>query len=160
MRYAIPLVVGAATIALAGCSAQSATTSVPSATPEISKQQSRALADGSVTWDEYKAGFDAYRSCLAKAGFTLLKPKRSDYLMDFGVPATAVESGDDARCYDYHWAQVDGDWQVAHDDVSETARWLAHCLQSKGITPMEKKADNEELIKSNGIDLAECPVFG
>ncbi|SEA42197.1 hypothetical protein SAMN04515680_0304 [Leifsonia sp. 21MFCrub1.1] len=79
--------------------------------------------------------------------------------MDFGVPAAAVDSGDDARCYDHYWGQVDGKWQVAHDDVSETAQWLANCLRSNGITPKEKKADNEELIKANGIDLKDCPVL-
>ena len=130
-----------------------------SASPSIWKKQAAALADDKVTWDEYKEGFDAYRSCLEKAGFTLFQPKRKEYLMDFGVPGAAVDSGDDARCYDYYWAQVDGKWQVAHDDVSYTARWLANCLRSKGITPKEKKADNADLLKANGIELTDCPTL-
>ncbi|WP_089907482.1 hypothetical protein [Leifsonia sp. 21MFCrub1.1] len=145
-------------VAMSGCAGTSSG-SAPTPPASIWKEQAAALADGAITWDEYKAGFDAYRSCLERAGFTLYQPKRKDYLMDFGVPAAAVDSGDDARCYDHYWGQVDGKWQVAHDDVSETAQWLANCLRSNGITPKEKKADNEELIKANGIDLKDCPVL-
>ncbi|SEA42266.1 hypothetical protein [Leifsonia sp. 21MFCrub1.1] len=146
----------ATALSLAGCSA---TAPAASAGPSISPQQAAALADGEVTWDEYEAGYNAFEACMADRGYPIVDKRRNGYLIEGGIPGAAVNAGIDAECYDYYWGQVDGNWQVAHDDVSYTARWLANCLRSKGITPKEKKADNADLLKANGIELTDCPTL-
>lgn len=149
----------AALFALSGCAAGPSASTAPSVASSISPQQAAALADGTVTWDEYEAGYNAFEACMADRGYPIVDKRRNGYLIEGGIPGAAVDAGVDAECYDYYWAQVDGKWQVAHDDVSYTARWLANCLRSKGITPKEKKADNADLLKANGIELTDCPTL-
>ncbi|MFC4243569.1 hypothetical protein ACFOYW_09300 [Gryllotalpicola reticulitermitis] len=127
----------------------------------ISQQQRSALRDGIVTWDEYKTGFDAYQACLAKAGYRLATPHVDEYqLMDFGIPDAAVRSGVDKKCYQFHWAQLDGAWQMAHQDSSESAKIIAACLEARGVTPAEKYSDNVNLMQKHNIDVSQCPPGG
>lgn len=159
-RVATASIAALAVIALSACGVGTGSEGIPSPSSAISSQQSAALADGEVTWDEYETGFDAYRSCLAKAGYELVDPTRSGDVMDFRVPGGAVDSGADDHCYQYFWGQVDRAWQIAHEDTSETAKWIAACLQSKGVSPQPTKAENEELLRSHGIALSECAEDG
>lgn len=143
---------------LAGCTDAATQATTASRTDSaISSEQRQALADGKVTWDEYKAGFDAYEACLRKAGYELQSPHVDEYRrMDFGVPAAAVDSGDDEKCYRYHYSGVDDAWQIAHLDESETAQNVKSCLRSAGITPKNRYADNVALLEEHGLDASQC----
>jgi len=145
---------------LVGCSGPAAVSAHSTDEPSISRQQKEALKGGVITWDEYQTAFKAYQACLSKKGFQLVDPHFKNDLMDFGVPAAAVDSGADDKCYSYNWAQVDQAWQIAHEDTSESAQIVANCLRAKGITPVEKYTDNLELLKHNGIDVGDCPTVG
>ncbi|MGO4536735.1 hypothetical protein [Leifsonia sp. 2MCAF36] len=145
---------------LIGCSGPASEPAHSAIEQSISGQQRDALKDGRITWDEYQSAFKAYAACLTKKGYELVNPQVKDDLMDFGVPGAAVESGADETCYAYNWGQVDGVWQIDHEDTSESAQIVAHCLQVNGYTPAEKYQDNLELLKTHGIDIADCPVNG
>lgn len=148
-------------MALSGCQAASPAPT-PSATGSAaSDQQREALADGKVTWDEYKAGFDAYRGCLEKAGYELVSPHVDEFrLMDFGVPDAAVQSGVDDKCYRLHYSGVDDAWQIAHLDESETAQTVKSCLSAAGISPKKRYSDNLDLLEEHGIDVEKCSAEG
>lgn len=76
--------------------------------PEPSAQQSAALADGVVTDDEYRAGWDRYAACLLDAGFDIGRsPGNSP-----GVPVEAADSGVDMTCYVSEFEQLDMAWQL------------------------------------------------
>jgi hypothetical protein len=145
---------------LVGCSGPASQPARSAIEPSISIQQKDALKDGQITWDEYQSGFKAYDACLTKKGYQLVNPHVKGDLMDFGVPGAAVDSGADDECYQFNWAQVDGAWQIDHEDTSESAQIIANCLQANGFTPVEKYADNLALLNKHGIDIADCPVNG
>lgn len=146
---------------LSGCAGVSATKPTPSPTVAQSKQQRAAVSDGVVTLDEYRAGFDRYQACLARAGFELVDPHLDEHdLMDSGVPDAAVRSGVDEKCYRYNWEAVDTLWQIAHEDSSESAQIVRACLESKGVDPRDAYADNLDLMQELGIDITECGAVG
>ena len=151
---ALTSAVAAATIS--GCSGAAETPSHSASEAAISQQQTDALKDGDVSWDEYQTAFKAYQACLREAGFTLSDPRVVDDLMDFGIPGVAVDSGADDKCYQFNWSRVDDAWQIAHEDTSPSAKLVSACLQAKGITPRTKYRDNVELLKQSGIDVSEC----
>ena len=76
---------------LAGCSADPPTSAPINSSS--SDKQTGALSDGSVSSDEYQAGFRRYQQCLADAGYELLLGDESGYLVDYSVPDAAVSSG-------------------------------------------------------------------
>lgn len=156
----VALVAGCVVGSLLGCSGSAGSPTRSAVQPAISSQQKEALADGAVNWDEYQVSFQAYQACLSRKGYELVNPTVKGELMDFGVPAAAVDSGADDECYQYNWAQVDQVWQIAHEDTSESAQIVANCLRSKGITPKAEYTANLELLRDHGIDLADCPVNG
>ncbi|QSB23251.1 hypothetical protein [Curtobacterium sp. 24E2] len=142
---------------LCSCSGTAPEPSRSQSAAAISQQQRTALDDGAVTWDEYKSGFDAYQACLSEAGYQLMDPQVDEFqLMDFGIPDAAVQSGTEKKCYQLYWAQLDGAWQAAHEDSSESAEIIKACLESNGVTPAGKYTDNVKLMQKHNVDLSQC----
>jgi hypothetical protein len=88
---------------------------VPRVHPELSADQQAALADGEVTRDEYRAGFERYRTCLEGEGYSLVGVDTSNTIFNFGVPGPAVDSGVDAQCYEAEFRELDMAWQISNE---------------------------------------------
>lgn len=92
---------------------------VGASTPEwMSDDQATAVADGVISSDEYESGFSRYRSCLEAEGYALVLDGKKNQSYQFGIPAEAVDSGVDARCYEHEFREIDIIWQLAHQDTS------------------------------------------
>ncbi len=78
--------------------------------------QRRAVEDDRVTRVEYDAGFDGYRRCLAEQGFVLGSVDRLGSVIQYVVPAEAVDAGADGSCYRRHFRVLDMVWQGTHAD--------------------------------------------
>lgn len=81
----------------------------------MSTAQDDALADEIVTEDEYRAGFARYEACLAEAGYALHAVDETSKVIEFSIPAEAVSTGDDERCYSSEFARLDVLWQISQE---------------------------------------------
>lgn len=148
----------AATLAFAGCASDSSGSSASSETEDLlmSDAQRSALSDNEVTRDEYDAGFRRYQSCMTAAGYALVNVTEEYEVITFGVPAPAVESGDDDQCYTQEFSQVDTMWQLSVEDRGKVARLLAACLSDRGLDSSGTKLEKEERLQAAGVSLEEC----
>jgi hypothetical protein len=129
---------------------------------EMSAEQTAALADGVVEFAEYEEGFRRYRACLEAAGYELGSGPDGEEIgtmvdthLEFSVPDAAVQSGEDERCYQSEYFQLDMNWQIAHADESlQTEHWRS-CLTENGIAPAETSEEIWDQIVKAGLD-AEC----
>jgi hypothetical protein len=137
---------------------EGATTSPPETKGSISPQQREALKDGVVSWDEYEAGFTAYRTCLGKHGYKMLDPHVEGDLFEFSVPLDADDSNVDQKCYSYTWSRVDDEWQLAHEDTSPSAQVVKNCLLQLGRTPSSSFQSNVRLLQESGMRVEDCPT--
>jgi hypothetical protein len=122
----------------------------------VSAEQQAAVADGTVTLDEYEKGFRRYSACLELAGFALIDVATLYQVITYGTPAAAVESGDDKRCYDGEFAQIDSTWQVGVEDQSEVAGILGRCLASRGMESSGTQKEKLDRLDKNGITVETC----
>ncbi len=129
-----------------------------------SAEQVAAMADETVTYDEYKAAFTRYVSCVSKAGFTITVKGETDQIVDAEIPDEAVKDGADSRCYTREFRQVDMWWQLYRQAVKQAPQ-VAACLQARGITPEELPAGatiNQQFnawtaqLEKSGSELDEC----
>lgn len=143
---------------LVGCapSADGGVAGPVAANTQRSAEQEAALADGDVTLDEYRAGFRRFQACLEAEGYALADVVVGDVLVDYGVPATAVDAGVDERCYVEEYELVDTEWQVKNEDTSYTAEVAAQCLVDHGVAPAETLAEKWEQLEAAGVDFADC----
>lgn len=84
----------------------------PAAVPETSPEQQAALEDGTVTEDEYRAGFVRYSACMLDAGYPLSGVDESGPVIGYSNDADAVTSGVEGTCYAREFAQLDMGWQI------------------------------------------------
>jgi hypothetical protein len=149
----------ATTVLLAACS--SAETS-PSPTPTItaaapmSAAQKAAVADGKVTYAEYQAGFRRYVACEAKAGYIVSSSGQLNEVYQYLVPAPAVKSGVDARCYASEFKEIDTIWQLSRADTSPQAAAYRVCLIKAGITPAKTETEMYFQLRKAKIDPTKC----
>ncbi len=85
--------------------------SAPAVAPAPSAQQSAAIADGSVTEEEYRAGFDRYVRCVADGGHSVDVHDATGTVIWYGNSGASVQSGVEGRCYASEFALVDTAWQ-------------------------------------------------
>ena len=83
--------------------------------PEPSQAQAEAMADGQVTEDEYRAGFNRYSECMTEAGYPLAFVDTTGTVIGYSNPSEAVTSGEEGRCYALEFGQIDPAWQVANE---------------------------------------------
>lgn len=144
-----------ACLLLSGC-ASTASPAPNDGAKVISAEQEAELADGVVTYDEYHAAFERFRACLTDAGFELmLLPEQYD-IIQYGVPVAASDAGVDIPCYVREYQSVDGEWQTAHQDTSETAEIYRNCLVANGITPKETFLEMVAQLDEEGIARDSC----
>ena len=127
------------------------------ATP--SPGQRAALADGRVTGAEYRTGFAAYRSCMADRGHDLGGVIDTRLRITYTVPDAAVESGDDALCYDRHWVGLDSAWQSAHQDEITARQALTRvnaCLVLAGAEVARTPEEIPDRLRDAGLTQKDC----
>ncbi|WP_146079438.1 MULTISPECIES: hypothetical protein [unclassified Rathayibacter] len=84
----------------------------PAEDPEPSAALTEALADGVVTESEYRDGFARYRACMEDAGLKLFRVDESGPIISYSNLTDNIDSGDEKRCYDGEFGQLDAEWQV------------------------------------------------
>ena len=114
------------------------------------------MADGVVTSEEYQTAFRAYSACLTAAGYDLRVEDSNGYLVDYGIPDAAVQSGVNDECYGSEFQQVDVTWQLANEDRSATSELLRTCLTERGITPGETAEELYTQLQEAGLAVEEC----
>lgn len=114
------------------------------------------MQDGIVNQDEYEAGFRRYVDCLAEAGFAILDNGVEYDLHQFGVPAEAVSSGDDERCYLMEFQLIDIEWQIEHEDSSRASRRIADCLTAVGVVPKKSADELHTQLAEAGLTYEQC----
>jgi hypothetical protein len=130
---------------------------------EPSAAQQAALADGVVTREEYRAGFDRYVACMTDLGFPVSLSGTDLEVISYAIPGDAGSSGAANRCYEAEFQLVDIEWQLAHPQRSEEqmaafmdlevsrAEYLAgfdrfvECLAPLGLTVSGYDRDDEVL---------------
>jgi hypothetical protein len=164
---AMAIAVGAAgmlILALAGCSSESSqmqSTVQGPAGPSVkmSKAQTADLADGKVTFDEYKAAMRRYVACDAKAGYTVqVGPLDDNDQYQMAIPNAARQSGVDDKCDQQEYFLVSSKWQIAHEDTSQLAIATGKCIAAKGYTPAKTWDERYSQAVKLGIDPAKCEV--
>ncbi len=87
--------------------------SAPPITPESSRAQLDALADGEVTREEYLAGLDRYIACMEESGWSVDVGDRETEVIDYSIEAIA--GADDLRCYAAEFVELDMAWQISRE---------------------------------------------
>lgn len=139
---------------LVGCAGPAATGTV--APEPTTSDQATAIADGIVSVDEYESGFARYRACLEGQGYLLVIGGKENQSYQFGIPAAAVDSGADAKCYHGEFQQIDVLWQMAHQDTSAGTEAMRNCLRAVGIEPEAKTEEVERQLLEAGIPPQDC----
>lgn len=82
--------------------------------PEPSALQDASLADGVVTREEYRAGYERFAACMDEAGFPLAFVDTSETVIQYSTTQEAESDGASPRCYTREFEEVDISWQIAN----------------------------------------------
>jgi hypothetical protein len=127
--------------------------------PDASAEQVRAISDGIVTEDEYRAAFERYRACMSDAGVELHMLPEQDGRIDFGIPESGLATSD--ICYELEFFEVDLEWQTRKDPATEEIReYWRTCVEELGLEPAPTSHRMMLRIRDAGIDLQRCREFG
>jgi len=154
-------VVGLMALCVVGPTAcsDSAPPSLATATPSVegmSEQQTSALADGTVSYDEYHESFRRYAACLSEAGYTVLDQGEEYDLIMAGIPEDAVLDGTDETCNLREFDAVSTQWQFDHQDTSREAALAKACLEEHGLPVPDKLTERLDALSQNNIAIEEC----
>lgn len=122
--------------------------------PAQSQAQLDALADGTVTAEEYDAGFERFASCMAEAGHPLVFIDKSRTVYNYSLTDESVSTGTDVQCYDAEFKDIDIAWQIANEDASESTEILRDCLREHRIEPAYPTEEVVRQLDEAGIDVA------
>ena len=78
-----------------------------------------AIADGTVTRDEYLAAFNQYLGCMSAAGYPIIGYGESGPLVQYSLDDNQVSSGADHRCYATQFLAVDELWQTEDGEIHQ-----------------------------------------
>lgn len=151
------LVVGGA--GLSGCASTSALAAQDDRSPKIADSfasQGDALADDVISHAEYQAAFEKYRGCMALSGYPVTVLGDEGTIIDMRVPAEAVESGVDGRCYRTEFMAVNEAWQLANQDQLADHAQLGDCLSERGLPVPETREEKVDALLVAGVDLGSC----
>lgn len=161
-KLAVALLTIAVVISVSACStgrvktaAEQQGITIP-ASAKISTAQQAELAHDPVTYDDYKAAFRRFSSCLAAKGYTIMGNGNSNEVIQYGVPAAAVDSGLMDKCYSYQFQWIDSIWQASRADTSNQAKAYAMCLTAEGTTPKKTESEKYDQLKKANIDPYMC----
>ena len=124
--------------------------------PEPSAAQNAALSDGVVTETEYRDGFARYDGCMINAGSPLVGVNRSGTIIKYSNAGDSVTSGVEGRCYALEFGLVDGDWQIQHEDTSETAIRMGACLTVRGVAPEPTMEGRKRQLDAIPLTVEKC----
>lgn len=120
-------------------------------------EQRAALQGGEVTRSEYQAGFERFRACLSEEGYELSSIREVGDVLDYGIPAEAVDSGVEGQCYQEHFGFLDEVWQIEHSADRDYIDRVNACLGTDGTDGTASTvAEAEQLLAESGLDLDEC----
>lgn len=125
-------------------------------TTAMSDEQSAALEDGVVTEDEYQLAFRRFVSCVEEAGYAIEVGPLENEIYQYAVPNDAVEAGVDFPCYEKELRQIDGEWQLMHEDTSPQAVALGACIEASGGVPEATYAGRVDQLPALGLNLDDC----
>ena len=101
---------------------------------EGSAAQQAELADGVVTYDEYKAAFDRMRACVQQqSGLDIVIQGKKNELIQMAIPGAADPAYE--TCYPKEFGFVDKAWGTYRENFSAEANAMAECLRERGVTP-------------------------
>ena len=148
-------------LALAGCTSEAPQVQPAMQGPagpdlKMSKAQTNALADGKVTFDEYKAATRRYVACDAKAGYTVQVGQLVNDQYQMAIPDAARQSGVDNKCDQREFFFISSKWQIAHEDTSQVAVATGKCIAAKGYQPQKTWPNRYAQARKLGIDPAKC----
>lgn len=131
---------------------------VTAAIPEsgMSEEQTRALEDGTVTFDEYQASFDRFVACAAQSNITISVDGEENRVIEYHVGAAESDSEAYLGCYVTEFQQVDESWQLSREDSSALSQELATCLERWGLDVPPRFADRVAALDAAGIDPVQC----
>ena len=124
--------------------------------PAQSQAQVDALADGTVTAEEYDAGFERFAACMAGAGHPLGSIFKGTVIYRYVMSNEAVSTGTDVQCYEAEFMEIDSSWQIANADTSESTEFLRQCLRDNGIEPAYPAVEVDRQMREAGIDPRDC----
>lgn len=158
-------IIGLAAIGLTGCvgAAQAAGGGepIPVVAPgavEQSTFQTEALADGVVSRSEYQTAFGNFQSCMSKRGYDVIVLDMKSTPIDIRIPAEAVNSGADAKCYATEYQAVDYAWQHVNQDQTANVAMLDNCLKANGLDIPETRAGKIDALQNARIDIGKSCV--
>lgn len=88
--------------------------SAPALPPGPSSEQSAAMADGTVTEAEYRAGFERYARCMTDSGHPVDVIDTTQKVVRYVNSNASVQSGVEGQCYASEFALLDSGWQSAN----------------------------------------------
>lgn len=124
--------------------------------PAQSQAQVDALADGTVTAEEYDAGFDRWAGCMEAAGHPLQMIAKEPPVYLATASPESVSSGVFMRCYVTEFMEVDSAWQLLHEDTSDGTEFLRECLRRNDIEPAYPAEEVHQQLVEAGIDPRDC----
>lgn len=124
--------------------------------PPASAAQEAAIADGVVTEDEYRAGFERYRACVEAGGYELHIIDLTGPLFEYGTPVEAEYEGVSGPCFALELEEIDMEWQDIVRDDGEYGRTLRECAIAHGLEPRETGHRIGQQLQEEGISLAVC----
>ena len=88
--------------------------SAPEVPPAPSREQLDAVADGTVSEAEYRAGFARYSRCMDEGGHPLDGVNTTQLPIRYLNSGASVQSGVEGRCYAAEFNLIDSGWQSAN----------------------------------------------
>lgn len=88
--------------------------SAPEVPPVPSREQLDAVADGTVSEAEYRAGFARYSRCMDEGGHPLDGVNTTQLPIRYVNSGASVQSGVEGRCYAAEFNLIDSGWQSAN----------------------------------------------
>lgn len=124
-----------------------------------SDQALAELADGFLTYQEYRAAFERFRKCIVESGEALVGVS-FDRLS--GMVNYSVTTGDDI-CYNREFAGADMAWQLdpnrprSKDELQQMSQ-IEGCIRDLGVEPVEASTQDElfDQLRESGGDPVEC----
>lgn len=150
---------GVAAVGLSGCATTSAIAAQAHSEPgldEVFASQVAALADGVVSHAEYQAAFASYKGCMAESGYAVTVLNDEGTIIDMRIPAEAVDTGADDRCYQAEFKAVNEAWQLANQDQLADHAQLGVCLSDRGMPVPATREEKVEALLEAEVDLGEC----
>jgi hypothetical protein len=131
-----------------------------SANLKPSAAQQAELADGVVTRAEDIEAYNRYSGCMAALGQPIDYAPTTTVVANYALPARAVDSGADNRCYVTEYKGVDAKWQLENEQTDISAKSLNACLLQRGVQPAADPTARFDQLQKLGAGLTDCIYIG